>query len=84
MLVAAGAVAAVVLMASGGDGSTDGKPGTSSPSHSGSPRPSLGLPTELPSSLPSGLPSELPSQWPSELPSELPSGLDSLLPSLLG
>jgi hypothetical protein len=81
VLVAGAAVAAVVLMASGnGDDSPGDKP-----SASGSPRPTLSLPSELPTRLPSELPTRLPSQFPSDLPSEFPSefpsGLESLFPS---
>ncbi|WP_188114379.1 hypothetical protein [Streptomyces apricus] len=65
-----GAVAAVALTVTGGDGSPDKKSPTQSSSGTGrSPSPSLSLPSRLPSELPS-------------LPSELPSGLESLLPSL--
>ncbi|WP_258314840.1 hypothetical protein [Streptomyces sp. Act143] len=79
VLAVGGAVAAVVLMGSGGDDSPGDKP---SASVSGSPRPSLSLPSELPSTLPSELPSRLPSRLPTQLPSEFPSGLESLVPSL--
>ncbi|MCF3131420.1 hypothetical protein IPZ69_13780 [Streptomyces olivochromogenes] len=81
MLAVAGAVLTVVLMSSGHHDSPDEKPpAQGSTSASGSPRPSLGLPTELPS----GLPSKLPSGWESLLPTEAPSDLESLIPSLVG
>ncbi|GAA1912600.1 hypothetical protein GCM10009837_41530 [Streptomyces durmitorensis] len=91
MIVAIGAVVAVVLVATSGDGSGDKKgPSETSESSDGKPTPSLSipseipseLPTEVPSNLPSGLPSDLPSGLPSDLPSgDLPSDLDSLIPS---
>ncbi|MEU3790182.1 hypothetical protein AB0F07_10320 [Streptomyces fructofermentans] len=86
MLVALGVVAAIVLVATGDEGSPDDKsPSGTSSTPGGLPRPSLDipseLPTELPTELPSGLPS-LPSGVPSNLPSGLPTDLESLLPSL--
>ncbi len=74
------AVVAVVLVASGGN-DAPGEKAPAESSTSGTPRPSLSLPTELPSRLPSEVPS-LPSQFPSGLPSGLPSDIESLLPSL--
>ncbi|MGW7385510.1 hypothetical protein [Streptomyces sp. NPDC054794] len=85
VLAVAGAVLTVVLLSSGNHDSPDEKPpAQGSTSASGSPRPSLGLPTELPSKLPSRLPSGLPSGWESLLPTEAPSDLESLIPSLGG
>lgn len=85
--MAVGAVVTVVLMASGSDDSRDERPPAETGT-SGSPEPSLSVPTELPSSLPSNLPSDLPtalpSVFPTDLPSGFPSGLESLLPSLEG
>ncbi|EGX60018.1 hypothetical protein SZN_09623 [Streptomyces zinciresistens K42] len=92
-------VVAVVLILTGGDDSPDEKtPGGSGTS--GTPGPSLNIPTELPgkpptslpsgfpTGLPSGFPTDLPSGFPTDLPSgfptNLPSGLESLLPSLDG
>lgn len=93
LLVVAGAVLAVVLMASR-DGSSDDRPSPND-SATASPEPTLSLPsglpgelpshlpTELPTQLPSTLPTQLPSTLPTDLPSELPSGLPSALESLL-
>ncbi|MFI6463624.1 hypothetical protein [Streptomyces sp. NPDC050538] len=83
MIVAAGAVVAIALMASGGHDSPDKKTPAES-SSSTSRGPSLTLPTKLPTSLPTKLPTSLPSNLPSELPSEVPSDIESLLPSLFG
>ncbi|MGP4051294.1 hypothetical protein [Streptomyces sp. 2A115] len=80
VLVAIGAVAAVVLVATSGDGSSDKNPPAESSATTGRlPTPSLSIPSEVPSQLPS-----LPTDVPSNLPSDLPSDLDSLLPSLAG
>lgn len=80
VIIALGAVAAVVLVATGGEGSPDEKPpGETDRSKSPTPTPSLSLPSQLPSDLPS-----LPSGLPSELPSEFPSDLDSLFPAPAG
>lgn len=85
MLVAVGAVVAVVLVATSGDGSGDKKgPSESSETSGGKPTPSLSIPSEIPSELPTEVPSDLPSGLPSDFPSELPSGLPSDLPSGLG
>ncbi|MFS8199681.1 hypothetical protein ACLVWQ_13460 [Streptomyces sp. CWNU-52B] len=74
MILAIGVISAVVLVATGGDGSSDKKPPAESSSATGRlPSPSLSLPSQLPSELPS---------LPSGVPSEVPSGLESLLPSL--
>lgn len=82
--LAAAAVLAVVLMASGHDVSTDKKgPENGSTATSPSPRTSFSLPTELPSRLPSRLPTGFPSRLPTGLPSRLPTGLPSGLPSAL-
>lgn len=83
MIVAVGAVAAVVLMASGSDDQPDETPSAET-SRSSSPKPSFSIPSELPSRLPSELPTSLPSGFPTELPSGFPSDLESLIPSLPG
>lgn len=76
VIVALGAVAAVTLMVTSSDGSSDERaPARSSRSTGSSPTPSLSSPSQLSSELPS---------LPSALPSELNSDLDSLLPSPVG
>jgi hypothetical protein len=76
VIVAVGAVAAVVLVATSGDGSSGKKtPAESSATTGRLPSPSLSIPSELPSELPS---------LPTEVPSNLPSDLESLLPSPAG
>ncbi|MEU5539502.1 hypothetical protein [Streptomyces sp. NPDC020362] len=85
--MAAAAVLAVVLMASGHDGSTGQKgPENGSTTTSRSPWPSFSIPTELrgrlSSRLPTGLLSRLPTGLPSGSPGALPSDLQTLLPSL--
>ncbi|WP_328497938.1 hypothetical protein OHS59_38460 [Streptomyces sp. NBC_00414] len=76
VILAVGVIAAVVLVASGGDGSSDKKRPTESGSTTGKlPSPSLSIPSQVPSELPS---------LPSGVPSELPSGVESFLPSLAG
>jgi len=81
-----GAVAAVVLMVSGGDDTPEKNPPGSSRSSSRTPDPSFSIPTALPtrlplpSRLPTSLPSSLPSGFPTDLPSEFPSDLESLIP----
>lgn len=78
VIVAIGAVSAVVMVATSGDGSSDKEPPSESDSTTGGlPSPSLSIPSELPSELPS-----LPTDVPSNLPSGLPTDLESLLPSL--
>jgi hypothetical protein len=80
VVVAVGAVAAVVLVATSDSGSSGGKsPAESSGSTGRAPTPSLSIPSEVPSRLP-----DLPSGVPSDLPSGLPSDLESLLPSPAG
>ncbi|UUU20258.1 hypothetical protein [Streptomyces sp. DSM 40750] len=80
VIIALGAVAAVVLVATGGEGAPDEKPpGETGRSKSPTPTPSLSLPSRLPSDLPS-----LPSDLPGELPSGFPSDLDSLFPAPVG
>jgi hypothetical protein len=80
LLVTVGAIAAVALAATGGDGKEDKKSPTES-SRSTSPGPSLNIPSGLPS-LPSEVPSVVPT-LPSEVPSGVvPSGLQSLVPTL--
>ncbi|MFD0305298.1 hypothetical protein [Streptomyces sp. NPDC127119] len=75
MILGIGAVSAVALVVTSGDGSSDKKPPTESSSTKGRlPSPSLSIPSQLPT--------ELPSSLPSGVPSELPSGVESLLPSL--
>lgn len=85
VIVALGAVVAVVLVASGDEGSPGEKPpGETDGGGRPTPTPSLSLPTRLPSELPSELPSDLPplpSDFPSGLPTGFPSDLDSLFPS---
>ncbi|WP_194238514.1 hypothetical protein [Streptomyces spongiae] len=72
MIVALGAVAAVALVVTSGDGTSDEKaPAGNSRSTGSSPTPSLSIPSQLPSELPS-------------LPSDLPSDLDSLFPAPVG
>ncbi|UUU35750.1 hypothetical protein JIX56_41170 [Streptomyces sp. CA-210063] len=81
MIIALGAVAAVVLVATGGEGSPDEKPpGETDRRESPAPVPSLSLPSQL---LPSDLP-PLPSDLPSGLPSEFPTDLDSFFPAPAG
>lgn len=83
MILAAGAVAAVVLMCSGSNDSPDEKPPAGSgASTSRTPGPSLSIPTELPSGLPTKLPTSLPSGFPTELPSGIPSEIETLFPDL--
>ncbi|MCX4910802.1 hypothetical protein [Streptomyces sp. NBC_00878] len=77
VIVVVGAVSAVALVTTSGDGSSDKKSPSESNSTSGLPSPSLSIPSELPSELPS-----LPTDVPSDLPSSLPTDLESLLPSL--
>ncbi|MDX3630435.1 hypothetical protein PV728_08975 [Streptomyces europaeiscabiei] len=88
VIITLGAVVAVVLAATGGEGSPDEKaPGETGRGSSPSPTPSPSLPSSLPSdlpTLPSGIPSTLPSDLPSEFPSEIPSDLGSLFPAPAG
>ncbi|GAA3814259.1 hypothetical protein ACFS5L_19080 [Streptomyces phyllanthi] len=80
MIVALGAVTAVVLVATSGGGPSGGKsPAESGRSTASSSTPSLSVPSQLPGELPS-----LPSDLPSGLPSEFPSDLDSFLPTPAG
>ncbi|WP_371582171.1 hypothetical protein [Streptomyces sp. NBC_01314] len=85
MIIALGAVVAVVLAVTGGEGSpNDRPPGETGRGSSPSPTPSLSLPSQLPSdlpTLPSGFPGDLPSDVLSEFPSEFPSDLGSLFPA---
>ncbi|WP_306335739.1 hypothetical protein [Streptomyces sp. KL118A] len=80
-----GAVAAVVLVLTGGDGNGDDKkePAESSRSTTREPTPSLSIPSQIPSELPTGLPSgvpSLPSDFPT-LPTGFPTDLSSAVPS---
>ena len=80
VIVAIGAVAAVVLVATSDEGSSGKQsPAGSSDTTGGTPTPSLSIPSELPSELPSGVP-----DLPSDLPSGLPTDLESLLPTPAG
>ncbi|MFM9590425.1 hypothetical protein ACKI1J_22910 [Streptomyces scabiei] len=86
VIIALGAVVAVVLAVSGGEQPPDERErgGTvGRTSRSPTPTPSLRLPSQLPSDLPT-FPSGFPSDLPSELPSELPGDLGSLLPDQVG
>ncbi|MEV0122304.1 hypothetical protein AB0I16_12300 [Streptomyces sp. NPDC050703] len=76
VVVAVGAVAALVLVAmDGGDGKEKKRPIESS-SRESEPTPSLSIPSELPSEVPTDLPTEVPS-----LPTDFPSDIDSLIPT---
>lgn len=80
VVLAAGAVAVVLLLGSGGDSTEDKQP--CERGRSATPTPSLSLPSELlPDDLPTGgLPGELPTELPDELPTAVPSELESLFP----
>ncbi|MCX4673047.1 hypothetical protein OG453_41540 [Streptomyces sp. NBC_01381] len=88
MIIAVGAVVAVVLVATSGDESPGKKgPSESSESSGGKPTPSLSIPSQVPSELPTEVPSNLPSGLPSDFPSDLPTDpddLESLIPSAAG
>ncbi|MFH8610960.1 hypothetical protein ACH4D5_26130 [Streptomyces sp. NPDC018029] len=90
IIVAVGAVIAVVLVATGDDSDGKKEPAETSKDTTPEPTPSLSIPSQIPTELPTGLPSEVPSlptdmpslptDFPS-LPTDFPSGLDSLQPS---
>ncbi|WEH19701.1 hypothetical protein [Streptomyces sp. VNUA24] len=86
VIIALGAVVAVVLAISGGEGPPDDREQGGTVGRTGrspTPTPSLSLPSQLPSDLPT-LPSGFPSDLPSGFPSELPGDLGSLLPDQVG
>ncbi|MEU6819336.1 hypothetical protein ABZ921_01805 [Streptomyces atriruber] len=83
-----GAVAAVVLVVTGGDGSGDDKkePAESSRNTAREPTPSLSIPSQVPSELPTGVPSgvpSLPTDFPTDLGSAVPSPADEQVPYYL-
>ncbi|MET8684508.1 hypothetical protein ABZV77_09855 [Streptomyces sp. NPDC004732] len=83
VVVAAGAIAAGVLVVTGDDGDGKKEPVESSRSTSREPTPSLSIPSQIPSELPTGLPSgvpSLPTDFPT-LPTEFPTDLGSAAPS---
>ncbi|MEU7581579.1 hypothetical protein AB0B50_28690 [Streptomyces sp. NPDC041068] len=83
MIVAVGAVAAVVLLVTGDDGEGKKGPAESSTATASEPTPSLSIASQIPSELPTDLPTGLPSGLPS-VPTGFPSDLDSLLPTVAG
>ncbi|WP_223832684.1 hypothetical protein [Streptomyces venezuelae] len=83
IIVALGAVAAVVLLVTRDDGDGRKEPAESDSSTAREPTPSLSIPSRIPSQLPTGLPSDVPSlptDFPT-LPTDFPSDLDSVRPS---
>ncbi len=76
-IIVVGAIAAVVLVASG-DGGGDGK--SPSPTATKKPTPSLSIPSGLPTEIPTEIPTGLPSDFPTDLlPTDLlPTGFPTL------